>query len=94
MAFGNHAAHVIMNAAGKDRTKHDPQEYDRTKAGAHERAENRAGSGDVEKLHKKCLPCFHRHKVDAVLQTVRRCFPVVRSKHPVHDPTICQIAND
>ena len=81
-----------MNRAGKDRTKGNPQEYDRSPQGSLHRAEDRSKSGDVQKLYQKQLPCRHDDIVDAVVDRNRRRLPVIRSERVVHELAVREVS--
>ena len=92
MALGDHAGHIVVYAAAQHRAENDPQEHHRAEAGAHERAEDRAGAGDVQKLHQEGLPGGHGEKIHVVAAGVGRGLPVVGGERFFHDPAIDKIA--
>ena len=55
-----------MDAAGEDRSDHDPEVDDRSPKGAGERSEDRSEPRDVEQLDQKNFPRRKHHEVDAV----------------------------
>ena len=78
-----------MHSSAEDRTEHDPQKHHRPEAGSHQRAEDRPGTCDIQQLHQKSLPGFHRHTVHAVVNRYGRRLPVIRREY-----TFCQSAVD
>ena len=94
MALGDHAGHVVVDAAAEDRAQHDPEEDHRAEAGAHQRAENGPRARDVQKLDEEGLPGLHRDEVHAVLPCVSRRFPVIRAEGARHKAAVEHKAED
>ena len=93
MAGGDHAGHIVVNGAAENRAEHDPQEDHRAEAGAHQRAEDRPCSGDIQQLDQKGLPGLHRHAVHAVIDRDRRRLAPVRGKNLFRQPAPDQEAD-
>ena len=94
MSFGDHAAHVVMNTTSDNGAEDYPQEYDRTEAGPHQRTEDRSCPCDIQQLNKVQLPKLERNKIHAVLSCDRRCFPVIRTEHPLDQSSVENVAQD
>ena len=92
--LGDHAGHIIVDAAAQHGAEDDPEEHHRAEAGAHQRAEDRAGARDVQKLHQKRLPGGHGEKIHPVLLRISRRLPVIRRKHLFHHCAIDEITRD
>lgn len=85
---GHHAGEVIMDAAGKNSTQHNPEIYRRPPESTAQGAENRAKACNVQELDEKYLPRGKRHVVNTVIVYEGRCPAVRRSEKPVHDGSV------
>ena len=94
MPFGDHAGHIVVDAAAQHRAEDDPEEHHRPEAGPHQRAEDGPGAGDIEKLHQERLPGGHRHEIDAVVSCIGRGLPSVGRKYALYDPAVDEVTDD
>ncbi len=60
-----------MDSATENGADHNPYKCGRPEHYAHDSAENRAKTCDIEKLDQKDLPCRQRDKIDAVTPRLR-----------------------
>ena len=66
LAHRHHRADEVVDGAGEDCAEHNPEQGCRPEHYAHDGAENRPHSGDVEKLNEEDFPRRHGYVVDAV----------------------------
>ena len=80
-----------MNAACKDSSEGDPEEYDRSPERTLHGAEDRAEACDVEELNKKELPLGEYDKVDSVVDSYCGSLAVIRCEGVVDHFGVGQI---
>ncbi len=84
-----------MNRACKNTANHDPHKRHRTIESTQDRAENRAYTGNVKQLDKRVARGIHRHIVDIVAHTERRCLTLtVSDKHALDKLAVGKVTHD
>ena len=94
VALAHHAGEIIVHTAGENRTEGNPQEHDRSPQSTLHCAEDRAESGDVQKLNHKQLPLRQDDIVHAVVDLDGGRFTVIRAEGVFHDLAVNEIAAD
>ena len=84
MAHGQHAAHVVMDAAGKNGTEDDPQIHDGAKQSTVQSTEDGAQTSDVQQLNQENFPTLHGDKVNTVIEGNGGSCPVIGTENPVY----------
>lgn len=72
MAQTDHGGEVVVECAAENIADGDRNKCDRTEKDSLDRAENWAGTGDVEQVDKAVSPTFHGDVVDAVIFGISR----------------------
>ena len=92
VAHRQHAAQIVVNGAGEDTSKDNPQVGRGTELRTHDGAEDGTRARDVEELNHKNLPSGKHDVVYAVGHTYRRSGPVVGSEDALHHAPVDEIA--
>ena len=94
ISLRKHTGEIVVHAACENSAEGDPEEYDRSPEGALHGSEDRAKTGDIQKLDEKQLPLRHDNVVHAVINTDSRSLPVIRCEGIIHDFAIDEISSD
>lgn len=84
-----------MDRTSEDAAQHNPEVAGRPEHRSHDSSEDRAGSGDIQKLDHEYLPQRHRHIVNAILFGVGRSdFGRIRSEDLFYKTSVENIAQN
>ncbi len=83
-----------MDTTGKDGATRDPEEDHRAPQRTLQCTEDRAETGDVQKLYEKQLPLWHDDVIDAIIDSYGRRFTIIRAKGTVDQFTIGKVTDN
>ena len=92
--LGQHTGEIVVDAAGKDRTEGDPQEYDRSPQCTLHGSEDRAQTSDIKKLDQKEFPLGHDYVVDTIVDSDCRCLSVIRAENVIYEVAVNKVTSD
>ena len=94
MAYGKHAAHIVVDSTCKDASEDNPQIGHRTKLGSKNGSKDRACAGNVQELNHEHFPVGHGDEVNTIGLGHGWGRAVVRTKHLFDELSIDEIAQD